>query len=49
MDPDAALANIRAIIASENADAWIDELVEAIDALDQWISRGGFLPSAWQK
>lgn len=24
------------------------DLAEAFDALDQWISKGGFLPDAWQ-
>lgn len=24
-----------------------DELVSAFEALDEWLSRGGFLPDAW--
>ncbi len=26
-----------------------DELCEAIGAMDGWLSRGGFLPEAWQR
>ena len=26
-----------------------DELSELVQALDGWISRGGFLPDAWQQ
>jgi hypothetical protein len=26
-----------------------DELVNAFEALDQWLSRGGFLPQDWRR
>jgi hypothetical protein len=26
-----------------------DRLVELVEALDNWISQGGFLPKAWKK
>lgn len=61
MDPDVNLeeqrklaARLIAQIDSEPADDVIDlddvdRLIELVQALDQWISRGGFLPQAWQK
>jgi hypothetical protein len=52
MDPDATLQHIRQICAAANNpgrpnldDAEV--LVEAISALDHWLSRGGFLPTDW--
>lgn len=56
MDPDATLAEVRAQIAAllrfadpdEPADARIYALAESFDALDQWMSRGGFPPAAWR-
>ena len=59
MDPNAALANIRAIIngdtaGSRDADGAFynpqeaaGKLADYFEALDQWISMGGFLPAAW--
>ena len=52
MDPNATLERIRTLVAamldrSDTSDE-TDELVQAIDNLDTWISRGGFLPEAWQ-
>ena len=26
-----------------------DSLADATEALDEWLSKGGFLPSAWQR
>lgn len=47
MDPNATLAAIREITGrDEHADP---ELAELVDALDQWLSKGGFLPAAWQR
>ena len=57
MDPDQSLANARAALAAyrkgESAeesslmwDAAVD-LAEAFEALDGWLSRGGFKPKAW--
>lgn len=52
MDPDEVLRKIRAITEdhydSEIPGNVMDELVELIDALDQWITTGGFLPSEWK-
>jgi hypothetical protein len=58
MDPNTALDNIRAaiIVAQAAADgdsndaeieAW-QEVGEAFQALDEWISKGGFLPDEWK-
>lgn len=55
MDPNTALANARTaarlILADADADAshsaLADELAEAFEALDGWLSRGGFLPDSW--
>jgi hypothetical protein len=53
MDPDATLANILRTI-----DLWnegkvkdrtltLDTLTESLEALDDWISHGGYLPQRW--
>lgn len=51
MDPNATLAIIRAHV---NAIAWGDEVdmtefAEAVDALDEWLKTGGFLPTEWER
>ena len=56
MDPTANLQEQRrltaiineSIYASEISDAAV-ELAELAEALDQWISGGGFLPAQWRK
>jgi len=58
MDPNAALETLRATIAdmraAEDSGATPDYasaatvLADAADALDGWITRGGFLPDAWR-
>jgi hypothetical protein len=47
MDPNTNLEQIRALVA-ERIEAG-DELVELVEALDNWITRGGFLPRDWKK
>jgi hypothetical protein len=54
MDPNEALRRIRAAIAdlqsaesSSAVSVAADELAEHTQALDEWMSRGGFLPTAW--
>lgn len=59
MDPDAALANARTLVArlrraqaqgQDQAVASVAaELADAFDALDDWLSGGGFLPAAWAR
>ena len=58
MDPNEALKRIRATVArlQETDDAGdndydpqdVSELYQHVQALDEWITRGGFLPDAWQ-
>lgn len=56
MDPDTALRELRAALAAvEDAGPDRDEEITALrqvaeyaQALDGWISAGGFLPSLWQ-
>lgn len=43
MDPDATLAEMREAYATGD----YERCAELADALDQWISRGGFLPREW--
>lgn len=53
MDPNANLAEQRRIIARINEGAPFVEderrLAELAEALDEWLSNGGFLPEAWQR
>ena len=49
MDPDAMLSSLRAeaqeILRGEEPSP--AAMAEAFEALDQWLSKGGFLPSDW--
>ena len=54
MDPDAALRRIRQIVRevqqgndTDDASVHLDALIDQCDGLDEWLSRGGFLPMAW--
>lgn len=51
MDPDETLKSARA--AAERVHASSDdaaiELAEAFEALDGWLSKGGFLPADWKR
>jgi len=56
MDPNANLAEQRRIVArmldeeSEHIDTGdAVRLAELAQALDEWISKGGFLPDAWRR
>jgi len=53
MDPDATLAALRELIGLYNSGqatgADTDRIVDLSQALDEWFTRGGFLPAAWQK
>lgn len=55
MDPNAALESMRAAVReywastdSGPVNPAADALAEYFDALDGWISKGGFLPDAWR-
>lgn len=56
MDPNTALAQLRQ--ASEWMERYTDEAVDkaliddimlSFEALDDWLSRGGFLPDDWKR
>jgi len=52
MDPNETLKVLREMVArvfaDDNADDNATELAETFDNLDNWITRGGFLPEGWQ-
>lgn len=52
MDPNEALSEIRRILqayASEGEEfVDCDRFFDLVQGLDEWISKGGFLPEAWQ-
>lgn len=49
MDPNALLTRLRAEVTShrEHGDGDASALVDAFEALDEWLSRGGFPPASW--
>lgn len=57
MDPDAALAKLRELLDGATVDAksddelWeiVHEAVDVFAGLDNWISKGGYLPKEWQR
>lgn len=56
MDPNAALEQLREAIAdAANPDQYtdrevaIEQVAEYFEALDGWLTQGGFLPAAWSK
>lgn len=54
MDPTTALDRIRGLFALLQARGMLtedelDELSQTFDGLDEWLSKGGFLPRPWQR
>lgn len=55
MDPNATLAQLRDLVAKYDSTSvyWDAEdmtlTVDLIDALDGWLTCGGYLPDAWRK
>jgi hypothetical protein len=53
MDPNAALVSIRELVSllvdSPFATPQETELAELVQGLDEWLTRGGFLPTAWER
>ncbi len=55
MDPDETLRQIRQIardtvagtISTDEAPDYLEELVDYAEGLDEWLTKGGFLPRAW--
>ncbi len=53
MDPNNTLQRIRELVGKPNYPieldtAW-DDLTELVESLDDWLSRGGFLPEDWDR
>lgn len=46
MDPNTVLEDIRRYIGRVGVEG--NELTEAFDALDEWLSKGGYLPEDWE-
>jgi len=46
MDPNVALANLRELCAEPEEHP--NEIAEQFEALDTWLSQGGFRPTAWE-
>ncbi len=51
MDPNTALAELRALARRlvESDDADVATMADRFEALDGWLTTGGFLPGAWQR
>ena len=56
MDPNEALKAIRILVKSILSDETdgndgqdLVDLAEHVQALDEWLSKGGFLPDSWQR
>lgn len=50
MDPNATLAELRALVMDGGAEFEDPQrAAELFNALDEWITRGGFLPAAWTR
>lgn len=52
MDPDKLLEELRELVQSVKDydtcnDSQVDELVEKVEAMDTWLSNGGFFPRKW--
>lgn len=57
MDPNEALRRIRGVVqrigddaSARTLDAFseLEEITDAAQALDEWLSKGGFLPDGWR-
>jgi hypothetical protein len=49
MDPDETLREIRELVTAQAC--YVpdpDRLAELVGALDEWLSKGGFLPEPWR-
>ncbi len=52
MDPNATLDRLRELVMEyrdHGAIETAEELADDFDSLDQWLSRGGFLPRDWEE
>lgn len=48
MDPNATLRRLRELCALDNCHLFAVEIADLFEALDEWISKGGFLPEDWK-
>lgn len=54
MDPNATLETLRQLCAdwengiTRDSEQLAGEFFDAVTALDEWLTRGGFLPRAWE-
>lgn len=53
MDPNTVLQDIRDLVSALEADPTrfhaVEELTERFTALDEWLSKGSFLPRDWER
>lgn len=51
MDPDTNLAEIRKLLSEHYREGTTDygRLADLVDSLDNWMAKGGFMPSSWEK
>lgn len=51
MDPNANLARIRELLnnSGDSTSDDVEELEMLVRSMDEWLSRGGFLPAAWAR
>lgn len=49
LDPDATLEQLRDAILRNDDGSYSEQIAELFDALDTWLSSGGFLPAAWAR
>lgn len=50
MDPNEILRRLRELCALDNCDLFaMDEIADLFEALDGWITKGGFLPTEWER
>jgi hypothetical protein len=50
MDPNATLQEMRSLMGLDPMMPWESaRLAELVEAMDGWLSAGGFLPEAWRR
>lgn len=47
-DPNEALRELRHLIEINGEEDYSEEIAEKFQALDEWLSKGGFLPEDWR-
>ena len=49
MDPTKALAEIRELVTHDDPAEVAEPIIERVTGLDEWITKGGFLPEQWNR